>query len=308
MRPSRHRRLGLAPSGERTGPATPASPDRSSATSAQPGGPDVDRRRRAGHVDLLQRELRSDAPPGSRPGPARRDRPDHARAVAPAGRPRSAVASGPCAPVSSRDSSTRTGAAVVGRPASAPRRLTGEATLPPKAPPLAERASPARRRARTTTRRSRGRRAPPTTSGASTAQSPVRQRERRLDRGTVVRRPCTLPAAARASASVSPTDQPPRPSGTATSASSGAVSSAKPPSPSATSGPTRCGAAALDRGPPARRLEVARRGPARPRPDHRSRPRRSSASPCSGTGGRRAPDRPPPRPRRPWPAARRAAR
>ena len=65
---------------------------------------------------------------------------------------------------------------------------------------------------------------------------------------TVVRRPCTLPATARASASVSPTAQPPRPSGTATSASAGAVSSAKPPCPSATSGPTTCGPAALEGG------------------------------------------------------------
>ena len=39
----------------------------------------------------------------------------------------------------------------------------------------------------------------------------------------VVRRPCTLPAAARASASVSPTAHPPAPSGTATSASAGAL-------------------------------------------------------------------------------------
>ena len=46
---------------------------------------------------------------------------------------------------------------------------------------------------------------------------------------TVVRRPCTLPAAARASARVSPTAHPPVPSGTATRASRGAVSSANRP-------------------------------------------------------------------------------
>ncbi len=78
---------------------------------------------------------------------------------------------------------------------------------------------------------------------------PVAGRE--LERGPGVDRgprPWTLPAAARASASVSPTAQPPSPSGTATSAPAGAVSSAKPPWPSATAGATCCGRAALERG------------------------------------------------------------
>ena len=55
---------------------------------------------------------------------------------------------------------------------------------------------------------------------------------------TVPWRPCTLPADALASVSVSPTAQPPEPSATATSASSGAVSSANPARPRATSAPT----------------------------------------------------------------------
>ena len=56
-----------------------------------------------------------------------------------------------------------------------------------------------------------------------------------------LRRPRTWAAWALAAGSDSPTDHPPAPSGTATSASDGARSSAKPPSPSATSGPTCCG-------------------------------------------------------------------
>src|SRR5690606_136913 len=56
--------------------------------------------------------------------------------------------------------------------------------------------------------------------------------------GAVERRPCTLPLAARASATDSPTTQVPSARRIATSASWGARSSAKPPRPSATAGPT----------------------------------------------------------------------
>ena len=57
---------------------------------------------------------------------------------------------------------------------------------------------------------------------------------------TVDRRPCVLPDAARAAATVGPTAHPEE-LGTATSASPGAVSSANPPAPAATSAPTRWG-------------------------------------------------------------------
>ena len=81
-----------------------------------------------------------------------------------------------------------------------------------------------------------------------------------------------------------------RPSGTATSASAGAVSSANPPAPSATSGADPLGRPALERRPPgggrpghaAVGRSVAPSGGRGESP----RRRRSSASRCTGTGGR----------------------
>ena len=116
---------------------------------------------------------------------------------------------------------------------------------------------------------------------------------------TVVRRPCTLPASARASSS-EPADHPvhagghastaavePGGRGTATSASRGARSSANPPSPRGTSAPTICGA------PPsssARRAAAGERTrPRSGRPQRRRSPRTRSASRCTGRGARRAP-------------------
>ena len=121
---------------------------------------------------------------------------------------------------------------------------------------VGQRACAARRRARTTTRRVRGRRAPPSWCAASPPTRPAGPRAAGAA-STVVRRPCTLPARARASASVAPTAQPPAPSGTATRASGGAVSSLKPPWPRATRGRDELRAAGLERGPGGGGVEVA---------------------------------------------------
>ena len=124
-------------------------------------------------------------------------------------------------------------------------------------------ATPARRRARTTTRRSRGRRARPRRSGGSRAQSPAGSVERRLDR-----RPwCGGPAPCRPRRGPRPGSRRRpsrrRPSGTATSASGGAVSSAKPPSPSATvRRRPAAGCAPRSSARRRRRVQVARGAPA----------------------------------------------
>src|SRR4051794_4756328 len=158
---------------------------------------------------------------------------------------------GPRRTTSSRAYTTRTA-----RPArSASSRAatpTGDATFPPNAPPLASGdagsppgshhdASGSRYAGSTHDVLSRT----PSLTGADGARGGTGS--------TVVRRPCTLPAIARASSSDSATthDLPaastalavdPGGSGTATSASRGAPSSAKPPSPNGTRGPTSCDA------------------------------------------------------------------
>ena len=112
-------------------------------------------------------------------------------------------------------------------------------------------ATPARRRARTTTRRARGTRARPSSSRGARRRRAAAAAAAAAPASTVVRRPCTLPASSRASNSDSAIThcdarrprrsarRCPGGSGTATSASRGAVSSANPPRPSATSAPTR---------------------------------------------------------------------
>ena len=209
------------------------------------GGPQVDRRGRARDIDLLHLEAGGDGRDGLGDAGGAHDAHD-AGAVRPRRPPRSAAASGrgaPCPPGTAGPA--RRGRAR--RPAGG-RPRTPETTAWPRTHRRWPAVSPARHRAHTTTHRSRGRRARPTRSAGSTAQSPGGSSSGGRA-SAVVRRPCTLPTARRASVRVSATAHPPAPSGTATRASSGAVSSAKPPRPAATCGPTSCGAAALDRRP-----------------------------------------------------------
>ena len=157
------------------------------------GRAQVARRRRAGHVDLLDREVRArptrsaSAMPGVRT--TRSDAACRRRRRPPATGGRF----GPRRTTSSRSSSTRTG-----RPCSSARRAGRLADDASAACRRRRRrwpaAWPARRRARTTTRRSRGRRARPTSCAAC---RPVARRAPRAEASasTVVRRPCTLPAA-----------------------------------------------------------------------------------------------------------------
>ena len=179
----------------------PEPPACRTAASAQPAPAERRRGGRAGHVDLLDRRTRR---PANGVGDARRAHdPDHAGAVpAHAGGDRRALRAEPhaCPP---GPTATRTGPPVlvgqapgVGRPpASRPCRRT------PRRWPAGW---PARRRARTTRRRSRGRRARPRWCAGSGPSRPSGRASGGVG-STVVRRPCTLPAARRASASVSPT-------------------------------------------------------------------------------------------------------
>ena len=95
--------------------------------------------------------------------------------------------------------------------------------------------------------------------GGAQRGRPVAGRERRAAAraSTVVRRPCTLPATARASASVSPPPSRPAPSGTATSASSGRGVVGEAALAEGDLGSHRLRAAALDRGARRGRREVA---------------------------------------------------
>ena len=274
-------------------------------------------RRLAGQRGEQHRRLRPPAPPARRPtcgGPAtstssttsagateaiaaampacaRRARPRSRRHAIPA-----AIGGrfGPSRTTSSRASTTRT--ARPWRSARRPRRPRRHRcrALPPKAPPLAERRWPARRR-----------HAPRGVRFEVGGLDPRRaQRSRPVavrhasghESGAVVRRPGTLPGRAGGPRSASrrpPTSRrrraPPRARRRAR------ASSAKPPRPRATVRADR--AAACD--PPAARAggaaAIAGRGRARPAVPNRARPpRRSSASPCTGRGGRAAPGRPRP--------------
>ena len=275
--------------------STRASAHPAARSAAEVGGPGdvdlLDARGRARPAAIGARRCRACGPPAGPRGRRRVDAGGDRRPLGPEAHDVLAVEQRPAPAGRAR----RPGA---GRPPD-----DGDATLPPKAPPLAS-GEPARRPARTTTRRSRGRRARPTTCAAS---PPSRRRGRRAGAG-VDRRAAALHLAGRGArlGSVSPTAQPPAPSGTATSASAGAVSSANPPWPSATVGADA---------PGARR---PRAWPARPRPSRSrarsgvadcrgERPRRrgSCATRCTGRGGRAGPARPRrgrPR-RRPWRAS-----
>ena len=138
-----------------------------------------------------------------------------------------------------------------------------------------------------------------------TSQSPA-GRSSGAGATSVVRRPWTLPAAARASANVSPTDQPPRRRGRPPARRPARCRRRSPPWPSATPGPTSCAAPpssvarrAAARGHAGRRrrrtIREAHRGRRRP-PAGRilqvARRRGSCASPCSDTGGPGAHGRP----------------
>ena len=281
-----------APSGEVTGPATPASPARSSATSAQPGGPEVDRGRRAGDVDLLQHELRGrgrqdrrpgracgpPAPPPTRRGAARGDR-RSLRAHA-ARCPRGTAAPAPARPCSSAsaraapvtgDVTLRTEGAAVGErrrrlaPGRAPRRVGLEVGgLHPGRP---ERDRPVAVRQRRAGAR-------PRPSCAGPAPCRPRRGPRPASRRPTSRRGRRAPRRARPAARCRRRSRPRR---------------GRPPArPAAGCAPRSWPAGS----PPRGRGRVD--GVARARPP--SRPRRSSASPCSGTGGPTGPDRPPRRP------------
>ena len=253
------------------------------------GGTQLDRRRRAVDVDLLDHELGPTSGDGGgdrrrcgRHGAHRCRRPSRPAAIG--GR------FGPERTTSSRLYSTRTG-----RPWRSARRLATAATslvaLPPNAPPLAE------RRHRLATRRApRGVRLEVARLDPCGLQraSPVARRE--LDRpGRRGRRPAALHLAGgpRASVNVSRTCHSPSPPRTATSAPSGAVSSAKPRAAEGDgrSDVLRHAAFQARPLPPSRPSAVAPSGAIR----RTGRCRRSSASRCSGTGGRRgrgAPRRP----------------
>ena len=207
-----------------------------------------------------------------------------------------AAASGPRRTVSSRlQQHEHRPAVLVGQRAG--RRRQRRRHLAAEGAAVGQRATPARRPARTTTRRSRGRPARPTTCAASRAQSPSGQLERRRRRRRCVRRPCTLPAAARASASVSPTAQPPCAVGHGDERTRPArCRRRRPPRRGRRSAPTAWAtppssaarpAAAAGSRPAHGSIVARRRRPARRR-------RRSAASRCTGTGGRAAPARRPP--------------
>ena len=213
---------------------------------------------------------------------------------------------GPSRTVSSRDSSTRTG-----RPCSSARRRAaagaGDVDLAAEGAAVGQRATPARRPARTTTRRSRGRRARPTVVRSVAAQSPVGQRRAGARRRPSCAGPAPCRPPARASASVSPTAHPPAPSGTATSASAGRrVVGEAAARRAATSGADplrrrrpRC----VARSAAAARSRAGRRRRRRRRRRERPARRGSCASRCTGTGGRAAPARRRPCRRRPAPLA-----
>ena len=179
--------------GRRTGPASPRGAGQQHRRLGPARGPQRDRRRRAGDVDLLDDEPGRDRRDGV--GDARGARPPGARRCrrrrTPAGDRRALRARGARRPRAT--SSTRTGAAVLGRPARArPRRRR-------RLRPCRRRrrrwraATPARRRARTTTRRARGRRARPTSCAASAPSRPAGSVERAARR----RRWCAGPAPCR---------------------------------------------------------------------------------------------------------------
>ncbi len=195
--------------------------------------PAARRRRRSGDVDLLHREAGCDR--GDRGDDARRaHHADDAGAVgADAGGDRRSlrpVAHDVLAGVQRR------------APGGRARRRGGGRRRPPRWRPCRRTphrwraATPARRPARTTTRRVRGRPARPTWSAAS-ASSRRRGRRRATRAGRSCGDPGPGPRRSRAAVSVAPTCQAPSSSRMATRASSGARSSAKPPSPP---GATRC--------------------------------------------------------------------
>ena len=163
-------------------------------------------------------------------------------------------------------------------------------------------ASPVRHRVRTTTRRARGTRARPSSwRGARRPRAMVGNGSGGRS-STVVRRPCTLPARARASASDSATTHSPcldRAHGAGSTRAPAAPRRGRrvarcrrrnPRSPHGTSAPTRCAT------PPSSSARRAAASNRRDRGDDGTRvlgrearsPRRSSASRCSGTGARRA--------------------
>ena len=163
------------------------------------------------------------------------------RIVAPSSTAAAAIGGrfGPSRTTSSRASTTRTG-----RPSSSAssRAACGaiERSLPPNAPPFASGVAGSRPGSHHDASGSRyagsthdvASRTPASGRGGSASGGRL---------ASVVRRPWTFPASARASISDgATTHRCPVVAGTATVQSAGAVSSAKPPSPSGTSSPTRC--------------------------------------------------------------------
>ncbi len=134
-------------------------------------------------------------------------------------------------------------------------------------------ATPVRRRARTTTRRARGTRAPPSSSRGAHRPRAAAATAAAVRSSSVVRRPCTFPARARASASVSPTTQSRRrprspPRHRDPNRARAAPRPARPAArcrrrsrrrPSGTSVPTCCATPAFELGARRRRVEVAGR-------------------------------------------------
>ena len=250
---------------------------RRTAASAQPAARTRGRRRRTGHVDLLDVEAgKLDA--------RRCGRRARRRCRRRARRRRSAAAWARAAPCPRATADAHRPAVPVGQSRAAAGR--------DRRRPCRRRrrrwpaATPARRRARTTTRRSRGTRARPTSSAGSDAQSPGGHLERVTQRrpSSAGPAPCPPRRGPRPASRRPPTRRRRRARRPARRAARCRRRTRR--ARATTSGPTRCGDAALDRRPPRTPRPVARR---RRRTDRARRRRRSSATRCTGTGGRAAP-------------------